>query len=157
MECPDCGIVNVIHEGGHLWCSLCGTSIQEKPQYVIGYNNSHYIPRQQIYNRQKRFNKWVLVKCGHRSDVLSKMRPILDHFRCYEFTFHIRKDLTKRIYFFAKSVMLKICCEHVNVSIEGLPTLKDINREIDQKKELIEMQKTDDWKMIAISKLNYIS
>ncbi len=155
MECPECGIkVVTIHENNHLWCAICGTSCKEQPKYVVGFNNTHYIPRQQIYNRQKRFNKWVLLKCGDRADILGKMRAILNHFRCYEFTFHIRGDLTKRIYFFAKSVMLKVCCDHVGVSTEGLPTLKDINREIDQKCELEKMHKTSDWKMVAESKLN---
>ena len=153
MDCPGCGSKNSgVLEMNNIWCQSCGQSIRKVVKYVVGYNNQHYCPRQQVYNRLKRFAKWVLIKCP-REDVKMSMRQIMNYFTCYEFTWHIHKKLTKRIYFFAKSVMLKVCCKHLGLPLSNLPSLKDSEREVDQMNQLAKLVDTPDWKLVCQSKL----
>ena len=155
MDCSHCGTkVRGIYEMNHIWCSQCGQSLKEQPEFVVGFQNPHYVPRQQIYNRQKRFAKWALNKCAARSDVLKEMRNILNYFSCYEFVWNCHKQISKRIYFFAKPVMLQVCCNHVGVSQKDLPCLKDGTREVDQKIDLKKLFETSSWKTVSISRLS---
>ncbi len=153
MECHSCGITNTgIMEMNNIWCTNCGISMKAAPMYVVGYDNQHYCPKQQVYNRLKRFSKWTLDRV-ERKDILSAMRQIMDYFTCYEFVWHMHKDLTKRIYFFAKPVMLKVCCKILGISIEGLPSLKDLERESDQMMQIEKLVKTSAWTMVCESRV----
>ena len=139
-------------EMNNIWCTHCGISMRRAVKYVMGYNNQHYCPKQQVYNRLKRFSKWILENV-QRSDVRSAMRIIMSYFSCYEFTWHCNKKLTKRIYFFAKPVMLKVCCKHLGICTDGLPSLKDIERETDQMEQLTRLKKTSAWDLVFQSKV----
>ena len=136
----------------NIWCTNCGVSMKESPNYVVGYANQHYVPRQQVYDRLKRFAKWTLERV-ERQDIRKAMRQIMNHFACYEFTWHVHKELTTRIYFFAKSVMLKVCCNHLGINTDGLPSLKDLEREADQMVQLKSLTQTAAWVAVYQSKV----
>ena len=148
MDCPHCqqrtpGIV----EQNHLWCDQCGVSIRKQCEYVPSYNNQHAAARQQIYSRVKRFTKYAQQMCRDKPQVMFQMQKILDTYSSFEFTWVCHKDQSKRVYFFAKPVMLQACCKLLKIKSE-LPSLKDKNREKDQHAELDALQTTITWKMI---------
>ena len=122
------------------------------PKYIQSYNNQHYVPRHQVYDRLKRFAQWTLARVK-RPDIRSALREIMNHFSCYETTWHFRKDLTTRIYFFAKPVMLKVCCKHLDINTDGLPSLKDLDREADQMKQLVRLTKIPEWDWVYQSRV----
>ena len=156
MECHSCHDTNYgIIDNNHRWCVSCGTSMQEAPTYVQGYNNQHYVPRQQVYDRLKRFSQWTIARVT-RPDIREALRMIMNYFSCYEFTWHMRKELTNRIYFFAKPVMLKVCCKHLGISTENLPSLKDLEREADQMRQLERLTKVDEWQLVFNSKVKTV-
>lgn len=153
MECSHCGVTNIgIMEMNNIWCTQCGVSMKAKPQYIVGFNNQHYQPKQQVYDRLKRFAKWTLDRV-ERKDVLRSMRAIMNYFSCYEFVWHVHKELTNRIYFFAKPTMLKVCCKQLGIPIEGLPSLKDPERERDQFEQLGRLVKTTAWALVCQSRV----
>lgn len=148
MDCPHChkttpGIV----DGNHLWCNMCGTSIRKQYQFVPDYNNPHSAPRQQLYSRVRRFTKYIQKMCRGNPDVLGSFNRILDVYSTYEFVWCCHKEMSKRIYFFAKPVMLQACCEILGIQAE-LPSLKDKNRELDQHVDLQKLRNSVAWKMI---------
>ena len=156
MECHSCGLKNVgILEMNNIWCTSCGISMKEKPQYVVGFQNQRYQPKQQVYDRLKRFSQWTFKRVD-RKDVLKNMRSIMNYFSCYEFVWHVHKELTKRVYFFAKCVMLKVCCKQLGIPIEGLPSLKDLEREADQMEQLERLVKTNAWTVVCRSRLRLV-
>jgi len=149
MECSRChqqtpGIL----EGNHLWCDQCGVSIRAQCEFVPSFHNKHSAPRQQIYCRAKRFTKYVQTTCSDEPDIMQHIHDILDLYSSFEFTWCVHKVLTKRIYFFAKPVMLQYCCELLKIKSQNMPCLKDKNREIDQMKELKNLRNTPSWQMI---------
>ena len=143
MECPTCkeqtcGII----DDNHLWCDKCGCSIRSDVEFIPSYQNNHNAPRQQIYNRRKRFTKYV-QSLGLK-DVLANIHAILDLYSSFEFAWVVHKNLSKRVYFYAKPCMLKVCCRMLEI-YTPLPGLKDKNRERDQFEELKELQTTQGW------------
>ena len=148
MECKHCGEKTPgILESNHCWCNHCGVSMETQIQYVPSYNNIHSAPRQQIYCRAKRFTKFVQRTCMEKQEVMSHIQKIVDLYSSFEFIWGSHKKLTKRIYFFAKPVMLKHICDLLFIKSENLPCLKDKNREIDQISELKKLRKTLAWKL----------
>ena len=150
MECPHCkqqtpGII----DQNHLWCDKCGVSIRSHCEFVPSYNNCHYAPRQQVYSRVKRFMKFVRDLANPL--VIRKFDAIVDLYSSFEFTWTCNRESSKRIYFYAKCVMLQVCCELLDVKTE-LPKLKDRTREIDQHRELNILSKTEAFKVSTESR-----
>ena len=109
MECPNCneqtpGII----EENRLWCDQCGQSIRSNIQYVPSYNQRFGVI-QQVYSRLKRFTKYMQVL--KIPQVLADIYTILDLYSSFEFTWTCHGEMSKRVYFFAKPVMLQICCQ----------------------------------------------
>ena len=143
MACDNCGTETFgVQEGGHLWCPHCGCSMRNTPHFVTGYCQSHSA-RTQVYNRRKRFGAYIQRVCKNVS-VLQKYYDILDLYSMFELCW--MRNPRKRKYFFAKPVMLKVCCRLLDLDTEGLPSLKDKNREVDQENQLQQLRSTKTWK-----------
>ena len=143
MECPSCkeqtcGVV----ESNHLWCDKCGTAIRSDVEFLPSYQNNHNAPRQQVYNRRKRFTKYI--QSLRLQPVLANIHAILDLYSSFEFSWVVHNDLSKRTYFYAKPCMLKVCCNMLEIDTP-LPSLKDKTRERDQFQELKELRTTQAW------------
>ncbi len=143
MECPACKeTTSGIIEESSLWCDRCGSCIRMNYEYVTGFQNSHAAPRQQVYCRAKRFTKYIQSRCMGLPTVMQHIYDIVDLYSTLEFSWCCNRVLSKRIYFFAKPVMLRYCCVLLQVTTEGLPSLKDRNREITQFKDLVALTET---------------
>ena len=143
MECPNCNTVGSgIRDGNHLWCDSCGHAIKHEVQYVTGYCQSHF-SRSQIYCRVKRFGKYITRICPDLA-VLQRFHDILDLYSCFEFAWIRNIGDSTRIYFFAKPVMLKMCCMLLDIEAD-LRGLKDKNRELDQLRELKTLVDSREW------------
>ena len=143
MECPNCNTVGSgIHDDNHLWCDNCGHAIKDEVQYVTGYCQSHF-SRSQIYCRVKRFGKYITRICSDLA-VLQRFHDILDLYSCFEFAWIRNIGDSTRIYFFAKPVMLKMCCMLLDIKAD-LRGLKDQNRELDQLRELKTLVDSREW------------
>ena len=143
MECPNCNTVGSgILDGNHYWCDSCGQSIKQEVQYVTGYCQSHF-SRSQIYCRVKRFGRYITRVCSDQA-VLQRFHDILDLYSCFEFAWIRNIGASTRIYFFAKPVMLKMCCMILEIEADT-PGLKDKNRELDQLRELTTLVETREW------------
>ena len=141
MICSHCNTeTNGIRDDNALWCDGCGHAIKSEIQFVTGYCQSHSC-RTQIYCRVKRFGKYISKICSDYS-VLQRYHDILDLYSCFEFAWIRNKIVSKRIYFYAKPVMLKICCELLKLETQNLSGLKDKSREADQLIELNNLIKT---------------
>jgi hypothetical protein len=143
MECPSCkaqtcGIV----DANHLWCDQCGVAIRSQVEFLPSYQNCHNAPRQQIYNRRKRFMKYI--QSLSIAPVLRNIHAILDLYSSFEFAWVVHNNLSKRTYFYAKPCMLKVCCQMLEIECT-LPSLKDKTRERDQFQELKELRSTQAW------------
>lgn len=143
MECPSCKAQTCgILDDNHLWCDKCGCAIRSQVEFLPSYQNCHNAPRQQVYNRRKRFLKYIQSLA--LPPVLNNIHAILDLYSSFEFAWVVHNDLSKRTYFYAKPCMLKVCCEMLKIDC-NLPSLKDKFRERDQFKELKEMRSTQAW------------
>lgn len=150
MECPSCKVSTPgIIEGNHLWCDKCGTAIRADYQFVADFNNPHSAPRQQLYSRVRRFTKYVRRTCAQVPRVLESFGYILDIYSSYEFAWSCHKQLSKRIYFFAKPVMLQACCQLLGIEAD-LPSLKDKSRELDQHVDLQKIRNSVTWDMLKL-------
>ena len=131
MECHHCGHKGHVQSEGHSWCTSCGAQVPGTQTFVVGFQQSHF-PRGQVYNRRKRFVRYMksLTLDGA---VLDKWYSILDLYSKFEFCWS--SSTSERTYFFAKPVMLKVCCHLLGVKAD-LPGLKDKNREHVQFAEL---------------------
>lgn len=143
MECPTCKAqTSGIIDDNYLWCDKCGTAIRSNVEFIPSYLNTHNAPRQQIYNRRKRFTKYI--QALGLPPVLQNIHAILDLYSSFEFAWVVHNDLSKRTYFYAKPCMLKVCCHMLQIDTP-LPSLKDKTRERDQFKELKELRSTQAW------------
>ena len=140
MQCSTCGPVSGIQADNHIWCENCGMAIKEEVKYVTGYCQS-YFSRSQVYCRVKRFGKYI-SRVSSDPDVLQQYHRILDLYSCFEFAWG--RHPSRRIYFFAKPVMLKMCCDLLDIET-NCPGLKDKNRERDQLQELHTLRKTPEF------------
>ena len=131
-----------IHEDSGVWCPACGSSLGIGPRFVVGYCQSHS-RRNQVYSRRKRFGKYVQRVVVDKR-ILRAYYRILDLYSQYEFVW--MSTPSKRKYFFAKPVMLKVCCAVLDLPTEGLPCLKDQSREADQARQLEELRATECWR-----------
>ena len=145
MKCPRCNTETLgIQDGVHLWCDGCGIALKSSPVYVTGYCQSHSC-KNQIYSRRKRFGKYLQSVC-HQKPVLHSFYDILDLYSRFEFSWTQSKS--KRIYFFAKPVMLRVCCELLGICTDNLPSLKDKNRVKEQANELATLRTSPVWKLM---------
>ena len=149
MECPNCKqTTSGIIEDNRLWCDKCGTSIREDTQFVPSYN-TRYAPSQQIYSRVKRFTKYLQrLKIPL---VLANVYAIQDLYSSFEFTWGCNREKSKRIYFYAKPVILNFICKLLYIETE-LPCLKDHLREIDQYQELAILTNTTAFEISTANK-----
>ena len=149
MECPSCKqTTSGIIEDNQLWCDKCGVSIRSNTQFVPSYNCRH-APSQQIYSRVKRFTKYLQRLAIPK--VLANIYAILDLYSSFEFTWGCNRDKSKRIYFYAKPVILQFICAILGIDTT-LPRLKDNLREIDQHRELAQLTKTAAFEMSTAAK-----
>jgi len=145
MICPSCNTETFgVQDEVNLWCDNCGHCLRDSPVYVTGYCQSHSC-KNQIYSRRKRFGKYLQTVC-HQSSVLQSFYDILDLYSRFEFTW--TQSETKRIYFFAKPVMLRFCCEMLGLDTDNLPSLKDKNRIKEQARELSTLRLCALWKLM---------
>jgi len=144
MECSSCGqLTPGIIDDSSLWCDKCGTCLKTQVEWVHSYDQLKRASRQQVYCRVKRFTKWVRQVCPQ----ISNLPDILDLYSSLEFTWGCYKKKSKRIYFFAKPVMLQVCCGLLGMDTSSLPRLKDKTREKEQHEELASLQKTQAWSL----------
>lgn len=137
MECPSCKeTTSGIIDEASLWCDRCGSCIRVNYEFVTGFQNTHAAPRLQVYCRAKRFTKYIQANCVAMPEVMQRIYDIVDLYSALEFSWCCNRKLSNRIYFFAKSVMLRYCCALLSLSTSRLPRLKDRNREITQCKDL---------------------
>ena len=116
--------------------------MEDTPKFVVGYCQSHSA-RNQVYNRRKRFGEYIQRVCKNVS-VLRRYYDILDLYAMFELMWV--RNPSKRKYFFAKPVMLKVCCRQLKLDVAGLPSLKDRNREVDQENQLRALTQLPMWK-----------
>ena len=76
--------------------------------------------------------------------MLQSFYDILDLYSKFEFTW--TNSESNRIYFFAKPVMLRYCCEVLGLETDNLPSLKDKNRIKEQARELSNLKDGALWK-----------
>ena len=152
MICASCSAESTgIRDGNAIWCDNCGHVLKEDIQYVTGYCQSHSC-RTQVYCRVKRFGKYIRKVCKGDS-VLQRYHQIVDLYSRFEFSWLRNRHLSKRIYFFAKPVMLQMCCHELELECENFPRLKDKNREVDQLRELTEIRASKIWDQMYGSKM----
>ena len=145
MLCPTCSTeVDGIHDDNAIWCDQCGTAIKAEVQYVTGYCQSHSC-RTQPYCRVKRFGKYI-SRVTKDASVLQNYHRILDLYSCFEFAWQRNLGRSSRIYFYAKPVLLKLCCDLLKLKPQNLPALKDKQRESDQIAELNWLKSLTCWK-----------
>ena len=143
MICPSCNTETFgIQDEVNLWCDCCGNVLTDSSVWVTGYCQSHSC-KNQIYSRRKRFGKYLRTVC-HNSSVLHSFYDILDLYSKFEFTW--TNSDSNRIYFFAKPVMLRYCCEVLGIETDNLPSLKDKNRIKEQARELSNLKGGTLWK-----------
>lgn len=143
MICPSCNTETFgVQDELNLWCDCCGNALKHSPVWVTGYCQSHS-RKNQIYSRRKRFGKYIRAVC-QKTSVLQSFYDILDLYSKFEFTWTNSKS--DRIYFFAKPVMLRYCCELLKLDTDGLPSLKDKNRIKEQACELSILKNGQLWK-----------
>ena len=116
--------------------------MREQMRFVTGYCQSHSC-RTQVYCRVKRFGKYV-SRVANQYSVLQHYNDLLDLYSCFEFAWN-RSTTSNRIYFFAKPVMLKLCCELLKLKPTKIPRLKDKLRELEQIRELMLLKETHPW------------
>ena len=144
MLCPNCSTeVWGIRDDNAIWCDNCGTAIKEDVQYVTGYCQSHAC-RTQPYCRVKRFGKYI-TKVTNDTSVLQHYHTILDLYSCFEYAWQRNLDKSTRVYFYAKPVLLRLCCDLLKLEPQNLPALKDKQRENDQIQELGWLRSLDCW------------
>ena len=143
MQCPNCGPVSGIYDENHVWCEGCGQSMKSQVHYVTGYCQS-YFSRSQVYCRVKRFGKYI-SRVTSDPNVLQQYHRILDIYSCFEFAWGRHIGESRRIYFFAKPVMLKMCCSILQIETDS-PGLKDKNREREQIAELNTLRLTREFR-----------
>ena len=145
MHCSFCNTdTSGIRDGNCIWCDGCGHALKSEIQFVTGYCQSHSC-RTQVYCRVKRFGKYISKIC-HDYSVLQRYHDILDLYSCFEFAWIRNRMISKRIYFFAKPVMLKVCCNLLKLETQDMPRLKDKLRELEQKNELMSLKETAAWR-----------
>ena len=145
MLCSRCNTeVYGMHDENAVWCENCGHAMKQEIQFVTGYCQSHSC-RTQVYCRVKRFGKYI-SRVTKDPSVLQHYHQLLDIYSCFEFAWDKNRPLSIRTYFFAKPVLLKKCCEVMDLKPENLPSLKDACRERDQFRELATLQETIEWK-----------
>ena len=154
MECPVCkartpGII----EDNALWCNQCGVRIQANTEFVPSYNQRYGVI-QQVYSRLKRFTKYMQLL--NIPEVLADVYRILDLYSSFEFTWTCNRKMSRRIYFFAKPVMLRMCCKLLHIEC-ALPGLKDKMREREQYCELLALMETATFKISIQTKGGTVS
>ena len=142
MICPHCNTETFgVQDDVNLWCDCCGNILRDSPVWVTGYCQSHS-RKNQIYSRRKRFGKYIRSVC-RKPSVLHKIYDILDLYSKFEFVW--TNSESNRIYFFAKPVMLRYCCEALGLETDDLPSLKDKNRVKEQAEELSNLKTGPLW------------
>ena len=145
MLCNRCNTeVSGIRDGNVIWCDNCGSAMKHEVQYVTGYCQSHSC-RTQVYCRVKRFGRYI-SRVTKEPSVLQHYHQLLDLYSCFEFAWIRNKAASSRIYFFAKPVLLKLCCELLKLKPQNIPALKDRLRERDQIRELMGLKQTEHWR-----------
>ena len=147
MFCTSCNTETFgVHESNTMWCENCGHALNNATDYVVGYCQSHSC-RNQVYSRVKRFGKYFKMVC-HDISVLQRYNDVLDLYSCFEFVWIHYKGQSKRTYFFAKPVMLRLCCDILNIESNQIPSLKDKMREREQITELMALCNSRIWKAL---------
>ena len=145
MLCNSCNTeVPGIRDGNIIWCNDCGNAIKEEVHYVTGYCQSHSC-RTQVYCRVKRFGRYI-SRVTKDTSVLQQYHHLLDLYSCFEFAWTRNRNVSSRIYFYAKPVLLKLCCRLMKLKTQNIPRLKDKLRERDQIRELMVLKETPHWK-----------
>ena len=123
-----------------VWCTSCGCQLAHETVYVRGYSNPQTYRRRQVYSRTKRFRGYTLkilddLPQGTSSAVLELLNAILDIYGIIEFAWRSGVNSVRK-YFFAKPVMLYVCCSLLGIDTDSLPSLKDKARESCQYTEI---------------------
>ena len=140
MVCPYCNTAaHGICAEGIEWCPDCGTGLRLEP-FVSRWQDQLQVFKTP-YNRRARFERYL----NKFPAVLQYRYAILDLFSRFEFCW-IHTGSTRK-YFFSKPVMLKVCCELLQVKAV-LPFLKSQTREQKQVRELQKLYKGTVWKAV---------
>ncbi len=145
MECPHCHRGQGVVDGNFVWCNSCGVCLKEEITWVTSYSQPRPT-RQQEYSRVKRFQTWV---AKIRPQLVADLVTLTEWYNCYETAWKAHLNMTPRIYFFCKPVMLQVICAHVGLPTDDLPCLKDKQRERDQWKSLEILRSTPTWNWIS--------
>ena len=142
--CPECSETTLqVREGAYIWCTGCGAELEWSPQYLRGYATPMIFARRQAYSRAKRFRKYlvhVIATCKVSGDLCQNFDTVLDLYAAFEFLWQSAFVSTRK-YFYAKPVMLKAVCMLLKIPVEGMPCLKDHDREVVQNAELSRLLK----------------
>ena len=151
-ECPDNTIQ--VTEGNTVWCSGCGAELGKRPVYLRGYANPITHVRRQAYSRAKRFQRYlrhVIQYSAVAAELLQNFDAIMDIYSAFEFLWQTGFKSSRK-YFYAKPVMLKAACMLLGICPDSLPSLKDLEREGVQNKELVRLCHMRMAKMSALGR-----
>ena len=143
LKCPVCPEAICVREDARIWCTGCGTELGKSPIYLRGYATPMHYVRRQAYSRVKRFRKYLVhvIRYCKVSDALwQNFDIVLDLYSAFEFLWQAGLH-SKRKYFYAKPVMLKAVAGLLGIPCDGMPSLKDSEREVCQKAELEVLKK----------------
>ena len=130
----------VVHDQNSAWCTSCGVELAQETVYVRGYSNPQTYRRRQVYSRTKRFRDYILkslvvISKSTSHALLQLLNAILDIYGIIEFAWRSGVNSVRK-YFFAKPVMLYVCCSLLGLETDSLPSLKDKARESCQYNEI---------------------
>lgn len=132
VTCKSCQSSETTVEQGKLWCTGCGTELEDCPTWVTSYAVPNHFKRFPVYSRVKRFIEYL--RKINKQELNNIINEIIDYFGVIEFQWNMRKHISRK-YFFNKYVVLFFIARMLDVHIE-LRTLKDEERVKDQLKEI---------------------
>ena len=123
----DCGTAP-IQDGNELWCTSCGQSHGKNFVYVSSYSNPQHFKFKYVYDRRKRFVKWVLS--FNDPNIGANIESIIQCFSALEMTWPLTDTgKPKRKYFYSKNTVLRFIIDRLGIETDAqIKPLKDVER-----------------------------
>ena len=123
-----CEHLQTTFSDGEKVCIDCGLLLGEQ-EYVTSYNRVFTYRKQPIYSRQKRFYQFLIS--SDDAVIHKNLENIMLYFGKLEFCWLMHKPPT-RTYFFNRFVTLVFILNALGVNTNGMRTLKDKERVVEQ-------------------------